>query len=106
MSSLAESERSPLAPRAARARAKPAVALAVALVLEAAGVLALLRLAAPGAERTAAPATLAGPSNRQVLAAYGNLPLAFVPNRGQTDARVRYSAQQAGLSVFFTRTEA
>jgi hypothetical protein len=111
MSSLvAESERSPLAPRAGRARAKPAVALAVALVLVAAGVLALLRLAAPAAqpaaERTAKPTPFAGASKRQALAAYGKLPLAFVPNRGQTDARVRYSAQQAGMSVFFTRGEA
>ena len=40
------------------------------------------------------------------MAAYGKLPLAFVPNRGQIDARVRYSAHQAGLSVFFTRSEA
>jgi hypothetical protein len=110
MSSLAESERSPLAPKAARASAKPAAALAVGIVLVAAGVLALLRLAAPAArpaaERTAAPAPLAGASKGQALAAYGRLPLAFVPNRGQTDPRVRYSAQQAGMSVFFTRGEA
>jgi len=111
MSSLvAENERAPLAPRAARARAKSSVALAVAVVLVAAGVLALLRLAAPAArsaaKRTAAPAQVAGGSKRQALASYGKLPLAFVPNRGQTDARVRYSAQQAGMSIFFTRSEA
>jgi hypothetical protein len=107
MSSLADS--SLLAPRAGPARARPAVVLSVAVVLVAAGVLALLRLAAPaaqpGVEGTAANSALS-PSKQQALAAYGKLPLAFVPNRGQTDARVRYSAQQGGMSVFFTRTEA
>jgi hypothetical protein len=110
MSSLVESERSPLATRTDRGRAKPTAALAVALVLMTAGVLALLRLAEPAAQsaaaRTVAPAPLDGASQRHALAAYGKLPLAFVPNRGQTDARVRYSAQQAGLSVFVTRPEA
>ena len=110
MASLAQSEHLPIVPRSGRTRTTPAVALALALVFVAAGVLGLLRLAAPAAqpaaEPTAAHAALAGPAKQQVLAAYSKLPLAFVPNRGQTDARVRYSAQQAGLSVFFTRTEA
>src|SRR5687767_6023614 len=33
-------------------------------------------------------------------------PLSFVPNRGQTDARVRYQAQTAGLGVFLTADHA
>ena len=53
------------------------------------------------ARRSAAPAT-----KQQALAAYARLPLAFVANAGQTDARVRYSAQGAGFSVFLTRKEA
>ena len=40
------------------------------------------------------------------LAAYGKIPLAFTANAGQTDERVRYSAQGAGFSVFLTRGEA
>jgi hypothetical protein len=31
------------------------------------------------------------------------LPLSFVPNRGQTDARVRYYAQTPGFAAYFTR---
>ena len=38
--------------------------------------------------------------------AYGKLPLAFVPNAGQTDARVRFSAQAAGAAFYFTPEEA
>src|SRR2546423_11697812 len=34
------------------------------------------------------------------------LPLAFVPNAGQTDARVRYFAQTTGASFYFTDREA
>jgi len=45
-------------------------------------------------------------SKRQALAAYAKLPLAFTANAGQTDPRVRYSAQGAGFSVFLTRKEA
>ena len=36
---------------------------------------------------------------------YGNLPLAFEPNVGQTDARVRFLARGAGMAAFFTDTE-
>jgi hypothetical protein len=40
------------------------------------------------------------------LASYGQLPLSFIPNRGQTDARVRYHAQAAGVQVFLTDNKA
>jgi len=53
------------------------------------------------ARQSRAPAT-----KQQALAAYGNQPLAFTANAGQTDARVRYSVQGAGFSVFLTRREA
>ena len=48
---------------------------------------------------SAASARGSGPAvdTRQVLNAYANLPLAFVENRGQTDARVRYYAQGTAL---------
>ena len=41
-------------------------------------------------------------SEREALAAYGKLPLSFVPNEGQTDKAVRYYAQGAGYGFFFT----
>src|SRR5205085_4240024 len=37
---------------------------------------------------------------------YHDLPLSFVPNEGQADRRIRYSAQAPGLAVSFTRSEA
>ena len=45
-------------------------------------------------------------TKQEAIAAYGKLPLAFTANAGQTDRRVRYSAQGGGLSVFLTRKEA
>ncbi|HXB68574.1 MAG TPA: SBBP repeat-containing protein [Candidatus Acidoferrales bacterium] len=42
-------------------------------------------------------------SREQVLKAYANLPLTFVENRGQTDSRVRYSAQGSGYAFYLTR---
>jgi len=45
-------------------------------------------------------------TKQQARSAYGQLPLAFTPNAGQTDARVRYYAQGAGFGVFLTRREA
>ena len=50
-----------------------------------------------------ADAAAAGRSGRaRALASYGKLPLAFVPNAGQSDARVRYLAQSGGSTLFFT----
>jgi hypothetical protein len=45
------------------------------------------------------------PSGRAALTAYGRLPLAFIANAGQIDARVRYSAQAGGASFYFTQNE-
>jgi hypothetical protein len=39
-------------------------------------------------------------------AAYAKLPLSFVPNAGQLDTRVRYSAQSGGATFYFTTREA
>ena len=49
-----------------------------------------------------APAGLSPAGSGQALDAYGKLPLSFVPNAGQLDRSVRYSAQGAGFSFFFT----
>jgi hypothetical protein len=44
-------------------------------------------------------------SDRNTSDTFANLPLSFVPNRGQTDARVRYQAQAPGVAMYFTRTK-
>ncbi len=76
-------------------------------LLAAAGAAACAFAIAPGsAVRPSAPAggsSSHGATNQQAIAAYGKLPLAFTANAGQTDRRVRYSAQGGGLSVFLTR---
>ena len=55
---------------------------------------------APPADNTQA-AFPAAPK-RAVTNAYAKLPLAFIPNAGQTDKHVRYYAQGAGYSLYFT----
>jgi hypothetical protein len=52
------------------------------------------------------PASLSAEARQQVLEQYGELPLAFVPNSGQADAKVRLSAQGPGFSFAFLRGEA
>jgi hypothetical protein len=42
-------------------------------------------------------------SASRIRQAYGNLPLYFIENRGQTDSRVGYYSQGAESSVYFTR---
>jgi hypothetical protein len=42
----------------------------------------------------------------EARAAYANLPLSFVPNAGQLDTRVRYTAQSGGGGFYFTKREA
>ena len=46
------------------------------------------------------------PGSIRVRNAYGNLPLSFEENRGQTDARVKFLARGDGYSLFLTSTEA
>src|SRR5439155_3330040 len=46
------------------------------------------------------------PSERRLSSDYAKLPLSFVPNAGQIDARVRYSAQAGKASFYFTAHEA
>jgi hypothetical protein len=57
--------------------------------------------------RERAPSTaLSAATGRRVTLAYTNLPLAFIPNAGQTDEQVRYYAQGAGYSFRFTDDKA
>ncbi len=42
----------------------------------------------------------------RALGAYGNLPLGFEANQGQTDSRVRFLSRGGGYSLFLTRDEA
>ncbi len=50
---------------------------------------------------TSAPAA---PQAARLHAAYGQLPLLFVENRGQTDPQVAFTTQAGGATVFFTPT--
>ena len=74
------------------------------LSVAAAGVLLQIGPAQASSKKARGPTASA--TKQQALAAYGKLPLSFTANAGQTDARVRYSAQGAGFSVFLTRREA
>jgi hypothetical protein len=86
----------------------------IGLALIAIALTGLLRPAAQpdfsavGARETSAPApiSVAGNNDQNVRDAYARLPLAFVPNAGQTDARVRFSTQTAGARFYFTEKEA
>src|SRR3712207_6803178 len=49
-----------------------------------------------------APTTAPG----RVVAAYGQLPLSFEANHGQTDARVDFLARGSGYTLFLTGSEA
>ena len=74
------------------------------LAVAASGV--LLQLGPAEASSKKARRSTAFATKQEALAAYGRLPLAFTPNVGQTDPRVRYSAEGAGFSVFLTRRQA
>jgi len=61
---------------------------------------------------TTAPAGVVAAPGRQaaaklhVVGLYGNLPLSFEPNLGQTDGRVKFLSRGSGYSLFLTSTEA
>jgi hypothetical protein len=63
----------------------------------------------PGHEKDPASLTvqlaLSETGNRQALAAYGNLPLTFVENRGQMDRHIRYYGRRGNLGMYFTPQE-
>jgi hypothetical protein len=67
---------------------------------------ALSQPLAGDAAAAAAAATVDAATKQEALDAYDRLPLAFVPNAGQADARVRYQAQAGGASFYFTQRAA
>jgi hypothetical protein len=82
--------------------------IAVATIIGAASSPAAARRAdaSNGATGGAAPAVAAHDSkDAQILEAYAKLPVSFVENRGQTDARVRYYAQGNRFAFYLTREE-
>jgi hypothetical protein len=73
-------------------------------------VLAVLTTQSPAgitSRQTRRPAErpLSQPAQVKLSRDYGNLPLAFDPNVGQTDARVRFLARGGGMTTYFTDTE-
>jgi hypothetical protein len=95
--------------RALRWRGWQGVTLGVLTVL----VLALPTACVSGASEgsasatgTSAAASGSTANESEARKAYGQLPLAFVPNAGRTDPRVRFHAQAGGASFFFTPKEA
>jgi hypothetical protein len=76
----------------------------------AATVFAVLAIQSPAGintRQTRRPAEnpLSQPARANLSRDYGNLPLAFEPNVGQMDARVRFLARGGGMTAFFTDTE-
>src|ERR1019366_5623414 len=70
---------------------------------------AVLAIQSPGATptrqtRRAAASPLSQPTGAKLSSDYGKLPLAFEPNMGQTDPRVRFLARGGGMTTFFTDT--
>jgi hypothetical protein len=53
-----------------------------------------------------APPALGAPAPQQLQAAYGQLPLHFEQNRGQSDPQVKFLARGLGYALFLTPTEA
>jgi len=64
------------------------------------------RLQAPAAPLGNAATAANAPSTPQPRPDFGWLPLAFVPNQGQTDAQARFLVHGAGGTLFFTPGEA
>src|ERR1700751_4115806 len=61
----------------------------------------------PSVSATAAtPAAPAAATQAQLATAYGQLPLNFEPNQGQTDASVNFLSRGAGYALFLTPSEA
>ncbi len=58
-----------------------------------------------GQTRRSAERPLNQPVRANLGRDYGNLPLAFEPNLGQADGRVRFLARGGGMTAFFTDTE-
>jgi hypothetical protein len=64
------------------------------------------RLLVEELESRLAPTAGLTAGNQQLLQAYGQLPISFEANAGQTDAQVRYLARGSGYGLFLTATGA
>jgi Beta-propeller repeat/Abnormal spindle-like microcephaly-assoc'd, ASPM-SPD-2-Hydin len=64
------------------------------------------RSAAKGSEAPSAAVLPAAAKQSGVLENYGQIPLSFEPNAGQTDARVKFLSRGPGYTVFLTNDEA
>src|ERR1700722_6725901 len=65
-------------------------------------------VAAPGqtpAPNDSQPAGDKAEEKSGIAAAYGQLPLAFEPNQGQSDPRVKFLCRGSGYSLFLTESE-
>ena len=71
-----------------------------------AGLMALSIVLAVGSAAVASGAQSPVPARAGAQAAYGNLPLSFEANRGQTDSRVDFLARGSGYTLFLTGDEA
>jgi hypothetical protein len=80
-------------------------AVAAAIGIYPASHAALVRPGHHPNQRVRPPQALSENRRQQAFTAYGNLPLTFVENRGQTDGRVRYYAQRGNFAVYFTPEE-
>src|SRR2546422_11558093 len=61
----------------------------------------------PGKKQLKVPAEKAPEESKmRVSKAYGNLPMSFEPNRGQTDRRVKFLSRGSGYTLFLTQSEA
>jgi hypothetical protein len=81
------------------------------LILSPSGKSATIPQQASRAERTlpTEPTQMAKPEaakRAQVTKAYGQLPMSFEANHGQTDAQVKFISRGSGYSLFLTSTEA
>jgi uncharacterized repeat protein (TIGR01451 family) len=65
----------------------------------------LAGLSGPGKTPALARLSTGSGFKPEVVASFGRLPLAFEPNVGQTDARVRFLARGGGMTAFFSDTE-
>jgi uncharacterized repeat protein (TIGR01451 family) len=82
------------------------VLLAGCLLALVAGTLFLRTRSGVASAKTAAPQAASAEAIRTVQAAFGQLPMAFEPNLGQSDQRVKYVARGGGYGLALTANEA
>jgi len=66
----------------------------------------LPQIMSPEQPTTYALAEVPKATKQQLVDAYGQLPLSFVANQGQTDGQVKFLSRRSGYSLFLTSTEA